>query len=77
MVKCKKCGHRTVLATGYANSFNPDEEPYENGMIEDPEQEEICTEVIVGIHYCEKCDEVSDAWIESPHQDGNKTAKFE
>uniref|UniRef100_A0A6M3LNT1 Uncharacterized protein n=1 Tax=viral metagenome TaxID=1070528 RepID=A0A6M3LNT1_9ZZZZ len=68
MVKCKKCGHKTVLATGYVESFNPDEEPYENNILEDAEQEEIQAEVVVGIHYCEKCDEINDAWIESPQQ---------
>jgi len=65
MVICKECGCKTVLATGYVDNFCPDAEPYENGIIEDSKQEEIESEVSVSIHYCEKCNKIIDAAIES------------
>ena len=65
MVICEKCGSKTVLATGFVDSFCPDEEPYENGIIADSKQNEIESTVYVSIHYCEKCDKIIDADIES------------
>lgn len=69
MVRCKKCGSKTVLASGSVEIFTPDAEPYENGIEEDAETEEIWTYVDVGIHYCEKCGKINDTWIESPRDD--------
>jgi hypothetical protein len=67
---CPKCGHKTVLASAIVSDFFPDDEPYSDGMEERTEQESINTEVNVGIHYCEKCDELVDAWIEEPYDNG-------
>lgn len=67
---CKKCSHKTVLASRCLSRFTVDAEPYESGFIETPETiekgEEILTDVQVGIHWCEKCQKISDAWIEKP-----------
>ena len=67
MVKCGKCGHKTILATGMVGEFTPDSEPYESDKIEKID-EDICidTEVLIGIHWCEKCEEVHSIWIEEP-----------
>lgn len=73
MVKCKKCGHKTVLAMHTIGSFGPDQEPYEDGVIEDAEACEIFAEVSIGIHYCEKCCKINDVWIEDPEQLANAT----
>ena len=62
---CKKCGCRAVLACGRVYSFCPDEEPYENGIIEDSKQDEIEATVLINIYYCEECDKIIDACIES------------
>jgi len=66
MVPCKKCGHKTVSAMATINYFEPDQEPYEAGIFEEAETEEIVTDVSIGIHYCEKCNEINDIWIEDP-----------
>lgn len=66
MELCQKCNNKTVLADRLITVFYPDQEPYENGVIENCESEEIDAEVRVGIRYCEKCGKVTDAWIESP-----------
>ena len=75
MSPCKKCGHKTVLATSLITYFTPDAEPYESGAHTLPETmeegEEIYAHVMVGIHWCEKCEEISDAWIEDPQQEEN------
>lgn len=65
MVPCKRCGYKTVLALGNVESFIPDAEPYENNIEENAGQDEILSYVSVGIHYCEKCGKINDAWIES------------
>lgn len=65
MVICEKCGHKTVLAIGTVDSFYPDEEPYENGIIEDSKQDEIEATVRVVVQYCEKCEKIISADIES------------
>lgn len=64
MVICEKCGSKTVLAIGIADSFCPDEEPYENGIIEDSKQNEIEVTVYISIRYCEKCDRIISADVE-------------
>ena len=66
MSKCK-CGNKTILATAYINYFNPNAEPYENGIEEECGYEDgIPAEASVGIHWCPKCEEISDIWIEEP-----------
>jgi len=70
---CPKCGHKTVLASAIVNEFYADDEPYADGVEESPEEESIDAEVNVGIHYCEKCHEIVDAWIEEPRQEGTST----
>ena len=65
MVICEKCGSKTVLAIGSVDSFCPDEEPYKSGIIEDSKQDEIESFVSVSIRYCEKCDKIISADIES------------
>ena len=47
------------------DSFCPDEEPYENGIIEDSKQDEIEATILINIYYCEKCDKIIKAGIES------------
>ncbi len=69
MVLCKKCGRKTVLASRSVEIFYPDSEPYESGVVEDSEQEEIRACVDIGIYYCENCDRINTVWIESPTQD--------
>lgn len=67
MLLCKKCGSKTILATAFVNCFDPDEEPYENGVKEKCGYEDgIAAEVSVGIHWCPKCGDIEDVWIEEP-----------
>ena len=73
IVPCKKCGHKTVLATSLVTYFDPDQEPYESGVFEKAELETIYMHVMVGIHYCEKCEELNDVWIEEPQLESVST----
>lgn len=67
MLLCKKCGSKTILATAFITCFDPDEEPYENGVKETCGYEDgIAAEVSVGIHWCPKCEGIEDVWIEEP-----------
>ena len=63
---CRKCGHKTILATGYVFEFEPDQEPYKAGKEEGCEFTTIADTVTVSIHWCEKCRVISDVWISEP-----------
>ena len=72
MVKCKNCNNKkTILARGAVESFIPDSEPYENGVVEDCGFEEIMPseDVDVYIQWCPHCGKIADAFIESPRFD--------
>ena len=67
MVLCKECNNKTILATAFVTYFGPDEEPYESGIQEKCGYEDgIDAEVSIGIHWCPKCKEIVDVWIEEP-----------
>lgn len=67
MLLCKKCGNKTILATAFVICFEPDEEPYKSGVREKCGYEDgLAAEVTVGIHWCPKCEEIVDVWIEEP-----------
>ena len=52
----------------YEARFGAKEEPYRDGEEREPEsgRDEIEIEVNLGLHWCEKCEAVSDMWIEDP-----------
>lgn len=77
MLLCKKCGSKTILATAFVTYFDPDEEPYESGVREECGYEDgIAAEVSVGIHWCPKCDDIEDVWIEEPMEKDARVAKL-
>lgn len=52
IMKCKKCGGRLALVTGYF-SYEPDEEPYESGIIEEAKVSSGNCCLIA--HKCDEC----------------------
>ncbi len=73
IVRCKKA-HKTILATGHAQEFEPDQEPFEEGKRKYvPEFE---ADVKVGVHWCPKCDRIVDAWVEdAPYEKPKRRVK--
>ncbi len=71
--KCKKCKHRTVLAS-LTSSYGeleatPDQEPYEADKIEPvlidgQEQETLGVVSALGCHVCPKCGTIASVWVE-------------
>ena len=70
IVKCRICEHKTILALGFVEGFVPDQEPYEVDKIESCGRDEIVPieGVEIGIYWCEKCEKISDLWIEQPER---------
>jgi len=66
MIPCEKCGHKTILASGEIVEFFPDQEPYENGKIEDCGYDGTFTDgfttdpIYVNIHFCPECRHVNN-----------------
>ncbi len=77
IVKCRICEYKTILALGFVERFVPDKEPYEADKIEICGRDEIVTieGVQIGIYWCEKCEKISDIWVESPGRAEKKPAK--
>lgn len=66
-MNCEKCGNKSILATAFITHFDPDQEPYESGVHEKCGYEDgIGAEVSVGIHWCPKCEDIVNVWIEEP-----------
>lgn len=57
MEKCSKCGEKTVLMSGLVQA-NADQEPYEEGIIEDAEVSEC--EVYVSFQFCVSCNDMNE-----------------
>ena len=62
VIPCENCGHKTILASGTVTEFTADQEPYENGIIEECDFCEIFSGhiVYVNIHYCPVCHHIND-----------------
>jgi len=58
---CIKCGGRTALVSGYWY-YNPDQEPYENGVIEPTERNE--SEAYMNGFICDDCDTIQDVFVD-------------
>ena len=68
VVSCPKCRTKTMLCSGFCNHVSPDQEPYEDGKIEETEfaEDGIAVEIWLTCHYCPKCYHVFSINIESP-----------
>lgn len=58
---CNKCGGRTALITGQFY-YDADDEPYNNGIIEDAEIES--GDCWVGGYKCDNCGHIQGLWHE-------------
>ena len=65
MVRCKRCGNKTILATGNINEFIPDKEPFESGKTEGCGFEEINLNdpIYINIQWCPRCCELNGVSI--------------
>lgn len=59
--KCNKCGGRTALISGIWY-YSPDQEPYENGVIEPTERNE--SEAYMNGFICDDCDTIQDVFVD-------------
>ena len=77
IVKCRICEYKTILALGFVDGFQPDPERYEADEVESCGLDEIVPleDVQIGIYWCEKCEKISDIWVESPGRAEKKPAK--
>ena len=53
MIPCKKCGNKLLLGSACISTIIPDQEPYEADELE--EMDEIDINILLDVHYCEKC----------------------
>ena len=72
--KCYKCGNTKLLTMSGTGYFNADEEPYEDGNREKPEISEIENDELI-IHYCEKCNQIIDIWVNDEEYCNHKSQR--
>jgi len=69
--KCIKCGYRIAFATvyGWETTFDFDQEPYDNGVIEPvmvggQDMQEISVEMSLYVHICPNCGWIRDMGLD-------------